>query len=189
MISPADELRTAAKRIREIAEKATDGQRLVEYDGDEMSWVVMNDKVGMDQHAIGWFVTAQNPRAEADANLMRMFNRSAALLVAALLENSADALAPGAANHAERVLNTETWYRHELAIARAVNASKETTPCGSCDDTKWVDDENWQPEQWELARGRRPGSGRIPCGICNHGGWDEDDGAASTPTTEAQTHG
>lgn len=115
-IKIADELRAAAERIRDVAGKSTQGSRHVQYDGDEMSWLVMNDKVGMEQHAIAWMVTMQNPRAKGDAESMQLWRPGVAELVAALLERWAW-MARLDSDLIHRVGGDEI-----VALARAINA-------------------------------------------------------------------
>jgi hypothetical protein len=119
MSDHVETLRQAAAHIREIAAKSTQGLRNVEYDGDEVAWLVMNDKVGMEQHAIAWMVTMQNPRAEGDARSMRLWHPGIAELVAVLLERWAW-MGSVDADLLNRVGGDEV-----LALATAVLATKE----------------------------------------------------------------
>lgn len=121
MMSPTDELRAAAARIRDTAGAATFGSWTV---NDETYAEYISAADGTAVVSGGrWGDEAPVFNETADAIHIALWDPPTALLVAALLDNSADALTTGSGWVAqERAVNTETWYRHELAIARAILA-------------------------------------------------------------------
>lgn len=113
MTSPADEIKAAAAKIRDLAKAATPGPWWPE--SPWLSDVVTSPLLGrVADCSIG---TGYRAQSLDDAKHIAMWNPSVALLVADLLDSVSKAI--------DGLVLPEASFRQEIAIARAINGTGE----------------------------------------------------------------
>lgn len=129
MTAPAEELRAAAKKIRNIATKATPGPWVSLEHGDRIvrdpavTWAEADDDPCGEGAPLEYVIDEPLEYNRDNGDHIALWHPGVAELVAAWLDDEADMLrtASGRRMSTEQITAAEHWHRHGLAVARAIN--------------------------------------------------------------------